>query len=106
MKLQQPDAPVVSIELVRRYYEFSDWANERVLRLASHLCDEELDRSFEMGVGTLRKTLVHINGAERWWFANWTIGPEHAFPKADDKMSFGFGLDYYAAPVLYYLGFP
>lgn len=43
------------------------WANDQLLDACAKLTDEQLDREFEMGVGTLRKTLTHIAGALRGW---------------------------------------
>jgi uncharacterized damage-inducible protein DinB len=43
------------------------WANEQLLDSCAELSDEQLDHEFEMGVGTLRKTLTHIAGAIRGW---------------------------------------
>jgi uncharacterized damage-inducible protein DinB len=28
-----------------------------------------------MGMDTIRKTVLHIADAERWWLKNWTLGP-------------------------------
>ena len=63
----------------------ADWARHRVHAAAANLSDEQLDRPFEMGMGTLRKTLGHIADAEAWWFRNWTEGPGALFPPAVEK---------------------
>ncbi len=70
-----PPAPTYDTEIIHRCFQYGDWANERLRRPAEKLDDERLDRPFEMGVGSLRKTLLHINDAERWWVNNWTRGP-------------------------------
>ena len=36
------------------------WTNRRVLELCATLSDEQLDRPFGLGLGTLRRTLVHV----------------------------------------------
>ncbi len=43
------------------------WANDRLLDACAQLTDEQLDHEFEMGVGSLRKTLTHMAGAIRGW---------------------------------------
>ncbi|MCA9272889.1 MAG: DinB family protein [Phycisphaerales bacterium] len=43
------------------------WANDRLLEACVKLADEQLDRAFEMGRGTLRKTLTHVAGAIGRW---------------------------------------
>ena len=43
------------------------WANDRLLEVCASLRDEQLDREFAMGRGTLRKTLTHIAGAIGRW---------------------------------------
>lgn len=68
-------------ELMRKYFEYGDWANARLLDLVEPLDDAALDRSFGMGMDTIRKTVLHTADAERWWLRNWTSGPT-AFDKA------------------------
>jgi uncharacterized damage-inducible protein DinB len=41
-----------------------------VLAAARMLPDEALDRQFEMGMDSLRRTLAHLYDAELWWFNN------------------------------------
>lgn len=61
-------------ERTTRYFAYGDWANGQLMDLAGALEEATLDRAFEMGMGTIKKTLAHIFDAERWWLANWTIG--------------------------------
>ncbi len=37
-------------------------------------------------MGSLRKTLLHIHDAEKWWLSNWR-GSEELFPHSDVTMS-------------------
>lgn len=60
---------------VSDYFAYGDWANDRLLSLVEPLDDAALNRSFGIGVDTIRKTVLHIVNAERWWLNNWTIGP-------------------------------
>lgn len=71
---------------VIRQFEYSDWAHGKILQIASGLSDQQLDRPFDMGPGSIRKTLLHTFDAERWWNANWTSGPSR-FPHSPPKTS-------------------
>jgi uncharacterized damage-inducible protein DinB len=67
-----PPPPKFDRDTLREYYRYGDWAMERVLDCCSGLGDDPLDRPFEMGLGSLRKSLTHIRDAEQWWQDNWT----------------------------------
>jgi uncharacterized damage-inducible protein DinB len=89
MKLAQPGGgtesstpPELDVDTLRTYYGFADWARDRTHEVARGLGDEQLDRPFEIGVGSLRVTLAHIRFAEEWWYQNWTLGPGQPFPEA------------------------
>lgn len=43
------------------------WAMHALFDACAPLTDEQLDRAFDMGLGTLRKTIVHILGAKQAW---------------------------------------
>jgi len=62
-------------EMLRRWFAYGDWAMGQVMGYAAACSPDELDRPFEMGMGTLRGTLTHIRDAEHWWWNNWTTGP-------------------------------
>lgn len=61
-------------ERVRRYFAYHDWANARVLELAARLDDAALDRSFDLGLGSIRKTLAHLKNVEPMWLKVWAAG--------------------------------
>ena len=54
---------------LRELFEHGAWARDQILAAASTLSDEQLDRSFEIGPGSFRRTLWHIVEAERLWNA-------------------------------------
>ena len=54
------DPPIVLLD-------FDAWANDQLFDACQPLSNEDLDRSFEMGLGTLRKTMTHMLGAMRGW---------------------------------------
>jgi uncharacterized damage-inducible protein DinB len=76
-RIESPDEPAVafSTDDVLEYAHYGDWANRLVLDAARPLDDAALDRPFELGVGTLRKTLLHIRDAEQWWLESWGHDP-------------------------------
>ncbi len=43
------------------------WANDSLINACKSLSREQRDQSFEMGVGSLHKTIVHVLGAMRGW---------------------------------------
>jgi uncharacterized damage-inducible protein DinB len=67
---------------LRGLFAHNDWARDKLMTLASKLSDEQLDRRFEMGPGSLRETLRHLYGAERIWFERWQGGEQPQFPRA------------------------
>ena len=50
---------------------FNDWARDVLMNTAAGANDEQLDRPFEMGEGSLRATLQHLFGAEWLWLERW-----------------------------------
>jgi uncharacterized damage-inducible protein DinB len=89
MKLHDPEGTPcrLDMETIRSYFRYSDWGQERMLQAAGPLSDGQLDRKFEMGVGTLRETLAHIRDGEQWWLTNWTKGPGELFPEGPSAES-------------------
>lgn len=73
--------PLYDAETIRRYCSYGNWAMEMVLNAVSPLSEAQLDQSFDIGPGTLRKTLQHIHDAERWWYQSW-IGQPDGFSKS------------------------
>ncbi len=61
--------------LLLRYFAYGDWATNTLLNLACALDNEQLDRDFAMGAGSIRKTFLHLFDAEQWWDRNWHAGP-------------------------------
>ncbi len=88
-------APTWDNGCISKYFAFGDWANQRVFDSLSELTDENLDRSFLMGMGSIRKTIQHIIDAERWWFANW-FQNRAPFPRGESPRSLGAMGEMYA----------
>ncbi len=60
--------------LIERYFEYNDWANQKLFELAAPLPTDAIERDFGMGMGSIRKTILHVFDAERFWVNNWTAG--------------------------------
>lgn len=71
----------LSIDATRYYFKCADWARNIALDACADLTDEQLDREFEMGIGSIRAALSHTEDAERWWLKNWRGESPGAFPK-------------------------
>lgn len=54
-------------DLLRRLHEHRIWANHRFLAVTDTLTDEQLHESFEIGQGSVWKTLTHLLAAEYVW---------------------------------------
>jgi uncharacterized damage-inducible protein DinB len=82
-------APALSVEVIKDYFAYTDWAHDCVMDVAQQLDDAQLDRPFEMGIGSIRKNLAHTHDAERWWLTNWLAVPSTSgapFPKTDETI--------------------
>lgn len=68
----EPEGAIAhSPELIALYAAYGDWGMKRLFDHAEGMLDADLDRDFNMGMGTLRKTLLHLYDAEIWWHHNW-----------------------------------
>ncbi len=71
---------------IRRFSVYGDWATKRILESAALLTDEQLDHDWSMGMGSLRKTLLHLYDAECWWQLNWA-NQVSRFPNSPESTS-------------------
>lgn len=85
MKLQETEPPPLDVDTLQTYFAYADWARDRVHGIAATLTDEQLDRKFDLGHGSLRATLLHIRLAEEWWYGNWTDTGGRTFPASDER---------------------
>lgn len=58
-----------SIPMLRDMHAWLRWCTGRSLDAARALSPEEFKRPFEMGLGSVHATFVHLYGAERLWLA-------------------------------------
>ena len=62
---------MIQLETIRQLSKYGDWANRLLLGAAAPLSDALLDQPFEMGPGSLRRTLIHIYNGEHVWLSRW-----------------------------------
>lgn len=74
-------------QTIVRLFAHSDWANEQLVRAADPLTGEQLDRPFDMGVGSLRRTLLHIYVGEAVWLQRWMGKAETKWHDETEKAS-------------------
>jgi uncharacterized damage-inducible protein DinB len=62
----------MTVQLIRKLYDYNAWANTRVLDTASRLAPGQWRAAATSGsFSTLHETLVHILGAQWLWLARW-----------------------------------
>jgi uncharacterized damage-inducible protein DinB len=59
--------PTPAHDPARVLLDHNEWANRLLIEACAPLTDQQLDHPFEMGLGTLRKTITHTFGAIRGW---------------------------------------
>lgn len=69
-------------QLLQDFYAYHDWATAQLLPAISKLDSEAQHRDFQMGPGSIHKTISHLRSAERWWLGLWNESKE-PFPKYD-----------------------
>jgi uncharacterized damage-inducible protein DinB len=79
--------PTLSIGLVGDYLAYADWARQVVMSVAAELDEAALDRPFEMGMGSIRRNLLHTHAVELFWLRNWQGDHDSPFPSADERVS-------------------
>lgn len=65
-------------------FNYNDWANDEILRAAGPLNETQLDQAFDMGRGSLRRTILHIYVGELVWLARWQGNTETPWPNEDE----------------------
>ena len=71
------------------FFRYNDWANDRLLGAAAELSDAQLDQAFDVGVGSLRLTLMHIWAGEETWLQRWRGMAETPWPDQAERISIG-----------------
>lgn len=62
---------MIDLGTIRDFLHYNDAMNDRILAAAVRVPSDGLDRPFEMGMGSLRRTLIHILAGESVWVRRW-----------------------------------
>jgi uncharacterized damage-inducible protein DinB len=62
---------MMTIDEIRRLYDYTGWANRRLLDTARTLPEEQFTRTIASSFPSLRDTFAHIIGSEWLWFRRW-----------------------------------
>ena len=73
-----------SITLIRRLHQHRQWVNERLLSVADQLSDEQLQRRFAIGQGSIWKSLTHLYAGEYVWLET-LMGNENPLTPGDAR---------------------
>mgnify|MGYP000400979838 CR=1 FL=1 len=65
---------------IQQFMRYGDWANDECLHASTGLSDAALDQPFDMGRGSLRRTLIHIWAGEHVWLQRWQGRAERDWP--------------------------
>ena len=56
---------------IKQLFEYTEWANERVLDAADGLSDDDMRRDFGVSHRSIFETLLHTAGADWIWLERW-----------------------------------
>ena len=62
------------LELVTHLYEYNEWANDRLLGVASGLSADELSTGRGASFGSILDSFVHVVRAQVFWLQRWKAG--------------------------------
>jgi uncharacterized damage-inducible protein DinB len=87
MRLSDEPGPEVAYdpETLLEYDRYADWARLRMIDHLGALRRRQFDRKAEMGPGSIRRTLLHVLDAERWWQDNWRGRPPEVYEPTDES---------------------
>jgi uncharacterized damage-inducible protein DinB len=63
------------LEMIRRIYEYHEWADNRLLEAAARVSEEALAREAGIPFGNARDNMLHILGSQVSWLMRWTGEP-------------------------------
>ncbi len=73
------------LDRFRAFLRYSEGANDQLVRASAGLSNDKLDQPFDMGRGSLRKTLLHLWAGESVWLARWKGQTETPWPDEEQK---------------------
>lgn len=77
----------MSFQPLNELFAYNDWANDQLLGASKSLNETQLDQSFDMGRGSVRRTLLHIYTAEVVWLSRWQLRGIMPWPDEEERIS-------------------
>lgn len=77
------------LEMIRRLYEYHEWADDRLLAAAARVSEEALTRDANIPFGSARDNLLHILGSQVSWLMRWTGEPPKIAKLEDGRVAEG-----------------
>jgi uncharacterized damage-inducible protein DinB len=75
-----------AIQILRRLHQYRAWSNRQLLDACRSLSREQLDADFDIGQGSVWKSLVHLLAADSLWIDAFEGRPDSPVPcEADFK---------------------
>jgi uncharacterized damage-inducible protein DinB len=71
-------------DLIRCFYDYNTWANERIVTTATHLTDAQFVAAGSASFSSIRDTLVHTMWAQWNWLLRWRGEPNPPHFDAED----------------------
>jgi uncharacterized damage-inducible protein DinB len=84
---KKSDDSITLLGGVFRLVTYSDWAIEQLVCAAEPLSDKQLDNALDMGMGSLRRTLLHIVDGENVWLQRCMGRAETRWRDYDERVS-------------------
>jgi uncharacterized damage-inducible protein DinB len=78
----------MTLDDIRTLFDYTYWANHRLLEVVAGLSAEEYTRDLASSHGGIHGTLVHAMGAEEIWLRRWKGSSPSRFYSADDFPTF------------------
>jgi uncharacterized damage-inducible protein DinB len=78
---------MIDVATIKKLLHYSDWSNDQLARAAAGMAPEQLDKAFDIGRGSLRKTLLHILAGETVWLKRWQGDRDTPWPDEDERAS-------------------
>jgi uncharacterized damage-inducible protein DinB len=74
----------MTVKDLERMYDYSYWANRKLMEVVRHLTDEQFTQAVAGSYGSIRNTLVHILSTEWFWLERCGGRPRGAALEASD----------------------
>jgi uncharacterized damage-inducible protein DinB len=73
------------LELVTHLYEYNEWANDRLLGVASGLSADDLSAGRGASFGSILDSFVHVVDAQAVWLKRWRTGDARGMTFLEDE---------------------